>query len=154
MNLGPIGETYNLSTVPTLRPVTNGGPDLTAAMKFQPDKFDVQTITAYGRGWIQVDADKITASVIVGARGQRITWDCNRFEDLSAAHFAQLAELDAEVVIFGSGARNRFPPPAWLQPLMARRIGLETMDTQAACRTYNILAGEGRNVVAALLLEP
>ncbi len=122
-------------------------------MKFQPDKFNVQTITAYGAGWISVDADKITASVIVGARGQRIAWDCPRFESLTATHFAQLAELDAEVVIFGSGARNRFPPPAWLQPLMARRIGLETMDTQAACRTYNILAGEGRNVVAALLLE-
>ena len=122
-------------------------------MKFQPDQFDVQTITAYGPGWISVDADKITSSVIISSRGQRIAWDCSRFEDLTPAHFAQLAELDAEVVIFGSGARNRFPPPDWLQPLMARRMGLETMDTQAACRTYNILAGEGRNVVAALLLE-
>ncbi|GAD24296.1 Mth938-like domain-containing protein [Acidovorax sp. MR-S7] len=123
-------------------------------MKFQPDRSDVQTITAYGPGWIGIDADKVTASVVVGSHGQRIDWHCDRFEDLTPAHFAQLAELDAEVVIFGSGARNRFPPAAWLQPLMARRIGLETMDTQAACRTYNILAGEGRNVVAALLLEP
>jgi uncharacterized protein len=123
-------------------------------MKFQPDRSDVQTITAYGPGWIGIDADKVTASVVVGSHGQRIDWHCDRFEDLTPEHFAQLAELDAEVVIFGSGARNRFPPAAWLQPLMARRIGLETMDTQAACRTYNILAGEGRNVVAALLLEP
>ena len=122
-------------------------------MKFQPDRSDVQTITAYGPGWIGIDADKVTASVVVGSHGQRIDWHCDRFEDLTPAHFAQLAELDAEVVIFGSGARNRFPPAAWLQPLMARRIGLETMDTQAACRTYNILAGEGRNVIAALLLE-
>ena len=122
-------------------------------MKFQPDRSDVQTITAYGPGWIGIDADKVTASVVVGSHGQRIDWHCDRFEDLTPAHFAQLADLDAEVVIFGSGARNRFPPAAWLQPLMARRIGLETMDTQAACRTYNILAGEGRNVVAALLLE-
>ena len=124
-----------------------------ATMKFQADRFDVQTITAYGPGWVKVDADKITGSVIIGARGQLIAWDCSRFEDLTPAHFAQLAELEAEVVIFGSGQRNRFPPPAWLQPLMARRIGLETMDTQAACRTYNILAGEGRNVIVALLLE-
>jgi len=123
-------------------------------MKFQPDRSDVQTITAYGPGWIGIDADKVTASVVVGSHSQRIDWHCDRFEDLTPAHFAQLAELDAEVVIFGSGTRNRFPPAAWLQPLMARRIGLETMDTQAACRTYNILAGEGRNVVAALLLEP
>ncbi len=91
---------------------------------------------------------------MIGSRGERREWQCSRFEDLTAEHFALLAELDAEVVIFGSGQRNRFPPPAWLRPLMARRIGLETMDTQAACRTYNILAGEGRHVVAALLLEP
>jgi len=56
-------------------------------------------------------------------------------------------------VIFGSGSRIRFPQPAWLAPLIERRIGLETMDTQAACRTYNILSGEGRKVVAALLIE-
>ncbi len=62
--------------------------------------------------------------------------------------------MGAELVIFGSGNRIRFPQPAWLSPLMQRRIGLETMDTAAACRTYNILAGEGRNVVLAALLEP
>ena len=65
-----------------------------------------------------------------------------------------LAGLPVEVIIFGSGARIRFPQAAWLRPLMARRIGLETMDTAAACRTYNILAQEGRSVAAALLLEP
>ena len=69
------------------------------------------------------------------------------------AHGPGWIGVDAELIIFGSGVRNRFPPPAWLQPLMARRLGLETMDTPAACRTYNILASEGRNVVAALILE-
>ena len=122
-------------------------------MKFQPDQTDAQTITAYGPGWIGIGAERLSASVIVGARGQRIGWRCARFEDLTSAHFAQLADLGAEVVLFGSGARLRFPPPAWLQPLMARRIGLETMDTPAACRTYNFLAHEGRDVIAALLLE-
>lgn len=122
-------------------------------MKFQPDRSDAQTISGYGPGWIGIDAERITASVVVGSGGLRLPWHCARFEDLTAAHFAQLAELETELIVFGSGVRNRFPPPAWLQPLMARRIGLETMDTQAACRTYNILAGEGRNVVAALLLE-
>ena len=58
-----------------------------------------------------------------------------------------------ELVVFGSGSKLRFAPPALLRGLMARRIGVETMDTQAACRTYNILASEGRNVVAALILE-
>ncbi|GAA6120162.1 Mth938-like domain-containing protein [Acidovorax sp. FG27] len=122
-------------------------------MKFQPDRSSSQTISGYGPGWIGVDADRITHSVVLTSGGVRIDWNCARYEDLTPAHFAQLAELDCELVIFGSGGRNRFPPPAWLQPLMARRMGLETMDTQAACRTYNILAGEGRNVAAALLLE-
>ena len=73
---------------------------------------------------------------------------------LGAEHFAQLASLGAELVIFGSGARIRFPQPAWLQPLMAQRTGVETMDTPAACRTYNILAQRGaRMCVAALLIE-
>jgi uncharacterized protein len=57
-------------------------------------------------------------------------------------------------VIFGSGTLLRFVPPAFLSRLMSMRIGLETMDTLAACRTYNILAGEGRHVIAALLIEP
>lgn len=122
-------------------------------MKFQPEKSTAQTIRAYGPGWISVEADKITTSVILGANGLRKAWPCARFEDLTPDHFAQLAQLEAELIIFGSGLRNRFPAPAWLQPLMARRLGLESMDTPAACRTYNILAGEGRNVVAALILE-
>lgn len=78
---------------------------------------------------------------------------CTCFEELTPEHFAPLAALNAELLIFGSGVRNRFVPPAWLQPLIAQGIGVETMDTQAACRTYNILANEGRNVVVALVLE-
>jgi uncharacterized protein len=122
-------------------------------MKLQPDKSDVQTISAYGPGWVAVGAEKITYSVILSSRGDRIAWATGRFEDLDAAHFEQLAQVQAEVVIFGSGSRIRFPQAAWLQPLMARRIGIETMDTPAACRTYNILAQEGRDVAVALLLE-
>ena len=122
-------------------------------MKLQPDKFDVQSISGYGPGWIGVNGEKITHSVIISSAGERIDWPLDRFEDLGAEHFAQLALIDAEVVIFGSGTRLRFPNAAWLRPLMARRIGVETMDTAAACRTYNILAQEGRSVAVALLLE-
>ena len=122
-------------------------------MKLHPDQSSVQTISSYGDGWIAVGGERIGSSVIIGSAGQRIAWPCERFADLHAAHFRQLAELDAELVIFGSGSRIRFPQPAWLAPLIERRIGLETMDTQAACRTYNILSGEGRKVVAALLIE-
>ena len=73
---------------------------------------------------------------------------------LSAEHFAQLAALGPEIVIFGSGARIRFVKPALLRPLIERRIGVETMDTAAACRTYNVLLAEGRPVVLAALFEP
>ena len=90
---------------------------------------------------------------MLGSRGERLDWDCQRFEDLQASHFAQLAELNAELLIFGSGQRLRFPQPGWLQPLIEKQIGLETMDTQAACRTFNVLASEGRHVIAALLIE-
>lgn len=121
-------------------------------MKLQPDQSDAQTISGYGPGWVGVAGEKITHSVIIGSAGQRIEW-ASRFEDLALEHFVTLAALNVEVVIFGSGSRIRFPKPAWLAPLAARRIGLETMDTAAACRTYNILAQEGRDVAVALLLE-
>ena len=127
-------------------------------MKLQPDRLDVQSILAYGAGWIGLGnngvAEKIDYSVVIGSRGEKLPWDCQRFEQLTAEHFALLAGMKPELVIFGSGKRLRFPPPAFLRGLMDQRIGLETMDTLAACRTYNILAGEGRHVVAALLIEP
>ena len=123
-------------------------------MKFQSEHSSAQSITGYGAGWISVGFEKITRSVILTSSGQRLDWPCERFEDITPAHFAQLAELEVELIVFGSGKRTRFAPPAWLQPLMAKRVGVESMGTQAACRTYNILVGEGRNVAAALLLEP
>ena len=125
-------------------------------MKLQPDQSDAQTITGYGPGWVGVGtgsgAEKITHNVVLGSRGERFAW-AGSFDDLGPEHFAQIADLKVEVVIFGSGARIRFPRPAWLAPLAAARIGIETMDTAAACRTYNILAQEGREVAVALLLD-
>jgi uncharacterized protein len=135
------GETYNLTT------------DLKAFMKLQPDRIETQSVTAYGSGWIAIQGEKITHSVLITSEGLRLDWNCQSFEDLGPQHFAQLADLDVELIIFGSGERLRFPKPEWQVGLMQRRLGLETMDTQAACRTYNILAGEGRKVAAALLIE-
>lgn len=121
-------------------------------MKLQPDRSDAQTITAHGPGWVAVGQEKITYNVVLGARGQRLEW-AGSFEQLGPEHFEALAQLQVEVVIFGSGSRIRFPRPAWIAPLAQRRIGIETMDTPAACRTYNILAQEGREVAVALLLD-
>jgi uncharacterized protein len=125
-------------------------------MKLHADKPDVQSITAYGAGWVAVDGERHSASLLLSANGALEPWECPRFEALTAAHFERLLNLGSEppeLVVFGSGERLRFVRPALLQGLMARRIGVETMDTAAACRTYNILAAEGRRVVAALLIE-
>ncbi|MES2283686.1 MAG: Mth938-like domain-containing protein [Pseudomonadota bacterium] len=126
-------------------------------MKLQPDRLDVQSILGYGPGWVGLGsngvAEKIERSVVIGSRGEKFEWNCARFEDLTEAHFSLLAKTQPELVIFGSGTRLRFPPPAFMRALMQKRIGIETMDTLAACRTYNILAGEGRQVIAALLIE-
>ena len=126
-------------------------------MKLQPDRLDVQSILGYGPGWVGIAsngvAEKIESSVVIGSGGEKFDWDCARFEELTEAHFEKLVATQPELVIFGSGARLRFAPPALMRALMQNRIGIETMDTLAACRTYNILAGEGRRVIAALLIE-
>ena len=120
-------------------------------MKLQPDTSSVQSVSGYGDGWIAVAGERIETSLVLSSRGQRFDWRCASFAALTPGHFEQLAALDAELVIFGSGEQLRFAPAAWLAPLMHRRIGVETMDTRAACRTYNILAAEGRKVVLAAL---
>ena len=122
-------------------------------MMFQREKSDTHTMTGYGPGWLGVNKEQHHTSLLVGSNGLLQAWDCSRFEDLTAEHFAALAEQPVEVVVFGSGHKLRFVHPSWLAPLMAKRIGIETMDTPAACRTYNVLSQEGRPVLAALLLE-
>ncbi|MDR3368775.1 Mth938-like domain-containing protein [Rhodoferax sp.] len=122
-------------------------------MKIHPDKINAQSIYGYGPGWVQVANEKITHSVILSSRGERIDWGCESFADLTVRHFDQLARLQTELVIFGSGERLRFVSPALTQTLIQQQIGMETMDTQAACRTYNILAAEGRHVAVALLMR-
>jgi uncharacterized protein len=126
-------------------------------MKLQPDKTNVQSILGYGPGWIGLGhngvAEKIEHSVVIGSGGEKFEWKCASFDDLTESHFTLLAHTQPELVIFGSGNRIRFAPPAFLRGLMQQRIGVETMDTLAACRTYNVLAGEGRRVIAALLID-
>ena len=124
-------------------------------MKLHADKADVLTITAYGEGWIAINGQRQTNSLVLTSMGGMRPWSCTRFEDLTPAHFEALIADPGErpeLVVFGSGLRMRFARPALLQSLIAQRIGVETMDTLAACRTYNILAAEGRRVVAALLV--
>ena len=123
-------------------------------MKLQADRMGgLNAISRHGVEGVIVNGVEHRSSVIVPWQGRVQAWPVDDFSALSEAHFELLAALGPELVIFGSGGRIRFPRPAWLRPLMARRIGIETMDTAAASRTYNVLLAEGRTVLVALLFE-
>jgi uncharacterized protein len=116
------------------------------------DAGDRNTFTGYGAGYVEVSHRRYTASLVVS--GDRIVtdWPATSIEALTADHFAAIVELAPEIVLLGTGPRFVFPEPKLLAPLANAGIGTEAMDTPAACRTYNILLGEGRNVVAALIV--
>ena len=110
------------------------------------------TITGYGEGYVTVNSERRTSSVVV--LPDRIEpWAAGSFDALTADDFHFLRELGAEIVLLGTGARQRFPHPRLTAELAKAGIGLEVMDLQAACRTYNILVAEERKVAAALLFE-
>ena len=121
-------------------------------MKFQPDTFDgTNAITRVDSGSVWVNGRRFEGSLLVPWRGGVSAWAATGWAELTAVHFDAVLALRPELVIFGSGSRLRFAAPVLYRSLIDARIGLETMDTAAACRTYNVLAAEGRSVVAALL---
>jgi uncharacterized protein len=123
-------------------------------LKIQPDRLEgTNAINRHEIGRIWVNGQLHHTSVLVPWKGTVQGWRVQSLSELSVEHFEQVLGLKPEVVIFGSGARLRFIAPALSRPLIQCGIGMETMDTLAACRTYNVLASEGRSVVAALLLE-
>lgn len=113
----------------------------------------LNTVTGYGPDYVDVNLQRHEGSVIVLPGAPVRDWPVSSFDALAPEHFAMLLDPAPELVIFGSGARLRFPHPRLVAALTAKRIGVETMDFQAACRTYNILMAEGRKVAAALLIE-
>ena len=121
-------------------------------MKIQPDHLDgVNQIHRLEGGRVWVGATAHESAVLVPWQGAVQRWDVPAFDQLTAEHFAAVLALKPELVIFGSGARQRFAHPRLVAALIAQRIGVESMDSAAACRTYNVLVTEGRQVVAALL---
>ena len=124
-------------------------------MKFQPDTADgVNAITRHEPSRLWVGNQLYAHSIVVPWKGEVQAWDATSPEALTPDHFQRLLALQPELVIFGSGARLKFVSPALYRALIEKRVGIETMDTAAACRTYNVLAGEHRRVLAALLLAP
>ena len=117
-----------------------------------PGQSGLNTITGYGHGFVLVNSVRHASSVIVMPE-RIVAWPTTSFEALALADFELLAGLGREIVLLGTGPRLRFPRPELTRPLIEARIGIEVMDFQAACRTYNFLMAESRKVAAALLLE-
>lgn len=109
-------------------------------------------IRAYDRGEVVINDLRITQSVVVLPEQLIRDWPPQSFEDLTLEHLQTLADLDVEIILLGTGDKLRFPAAPLLQALAGTRIGLEVMDTAAACRTYNVLSAEGRKVAAALMM--
>jgi uncharacterized protein len=122
-------------------------------MKLHPSSPSAaQTITAYGDGYVMVNGERRDSSAVVTPE-RTVAWENRTFAALTREDFAFLAGLGMEIVLLGTGARQRFPNPRLTAPLAQARVGLEAMDLKAACRTFNILVAEERKVALALLFE-
>ena len=111
-------------------------------------------ITGYGDGYVEINKTPYAHAVLLSSDGAISDWAVQNFEGLEAHHFAQMVDLKPELILIGTGSRQHFPKPELLKALILAKIGFEIMDSQAACRTYNILVGEGRQVLLALIVEP
>ena len=126
-----------------------------SAMKLHPDaRSGLNSITACGPGFVTVSGRRCEHSLVVTPDLLDPDWPVAGVGDLAPATLAGLLDHGCDFWLLGTGNRQVFPPPASLHPLIEARVGIEVMDTAAACRTYNILAAEGRKVGAALIVEP
>ena len=112
-----------------------------------------QTVTAYDATGVEINAKRYAHNLIVLPEIAPGNWSAKSFDALSTTDFAQIEALTPDVVILGTGSKQRFVHPKLTAALTSRRIGVECMDNQAACRTYNILMAEGRKVALALIFD-
>jgi uncharacterized protein len=122
-------------------------------MKFHLSAPEGNVVTGQGKGWVRVGTQEYRAPIVLTADAIVEGFAPGGFESLTEADFAALLEHKPEVVLLGTGATHRFPHPRLTRALAEAGVGVEVMDTPAACRTFNILAAEGRKVVAAMLLD-
>ncbi len=118
----------------------------------QAGALPANSFTGYGEHYVMVNGRRHESSVVVLA-DRVLDWNVKSFEALTTEDFSILQGLGVEIVLLGTGARQRFPHPRLTAALARAGIGVEVMDVQAACRTYNILVAEERKVAAALLIE-
>ena len=113
---------------------------------------NLKLFTGHGTGYVAVNGQRFPQAVVVLAGEVRTDWPATDFATLTAAHFDYFIELKPEVLLLGTGAKQQFARPELYRELIRAGIGIEFMDTPAACRTYNILVAEDRKVIAAILL--
>lgn len=114
---------------------------------------DAPLFTGYGKGYVDIGGVRHSGNTALAGATLTAAWTRSTLETLTEADFAFIAGSGVDIALLGTGERLRFPDPALMRPLAERQIGLDVMDTQAACRTYNILIAEGRKVGAFLLLD-
>ncbi len=123
-------------------------------MKLHSDpQSSLNTITGYGIGYIEVNSKVYPHALIVQPEGEISPWPVSAFADLSSDNLASLCVFKPELIIIGTGKKQQFLKPELIKPLIQAKIGFEMMDSQAACRTYNILMNEDRQVLAAIILD-
>ena len=124
------------------------------AMKLTDEKIGgINLVRSYAAGEVRIGETVVRSSCLVKADRLITDWRPQTVAEIGVADMEAVLALKPEVVVIGSGPRQQFPAPEILGAVLSRGVGCEVMDTGAACRTYNILASEGRTVVAALLLR-
>lgn len=122
-------------------------------MKLHTDPRTGNTVTAHGEGYIAINGERHSGSLIVQPEAIDTEWRVASLAALELAHIEHLLATGADILILGTGRRQQFPPLDLLKPVIAAGRTVDVMDTSAACRTYNILMSEGRTVAAALIIE-
>jgi uncharacterized protein len=122
-------------------------------MKFHLQAPTANVVTGTGEGWVRVGQTEYRSSIVLLPDSVVAGWAPQGFDALTEADFASLLAYEPEMVLLGTGDRQRFPHPRLLRSLASARVGVEVMDTRAACRTFNILVAEDRRVAAALIVR-
>src|SRR5438876_10855896 len=122
-------------------------------MKFHLTQTAANLFTGHGPGYVAVNGQRYEQGLLVLSDQVIPGWGEAGFERLESADLQGLLEFKPEIIVLATGKRIRFPHPRLTAPLMAAGTGLEVMDTAAACRTFNILIGEDRRVVAAIVAD-
>ena len=121
-------------------------------MKLSKESGSGNVIRSFRPGELCLVEQAFKCHVILSASDIIKNWKPAAFPALSIADFKPAIALDPEIILFGTGIKQQFPDHALVTEIMRRGIAFEVMDTAAACRTFNVLVSEHREVVAALLV--